>query len=333
MMKAALIGNTARLHQVFGEEDIDRLRSIVDLVGIIEVENEVVQDLPASFAEVEIIFSTWGMPVCDRDFLDLAPKLRAVFYAAGSAKSWVRDPVWEREIRIFTAADANARPVAEYCLAATIFGLKKALTQADDLRHGRQHWGGSRLEIIGGCGATVGVVSLSRTGRLFSRLARSLDVRLLAYDPVVDPCLGRDHVDELVSLAEIFRRSDVVSIHAPSLPETTGMITGALMQSLKPNAVFINTSRGDIVRENELVEVLKERADLFAYLDVTHPEPPRKDHELFRLPNVLVTPHLAGSLGNEQRRLSSSVIDAFERFLFTGDLDSELRQDDLLWVA
>jgi phosphoglycerate dehydrogenase-like enzyme len=114
-----------------------------------------------------------------------------------------------------------------------------------------------------------------------------------------------------VELSELFETSDVVTLHSPWLKETEGMITGELLSSLKPNATFINTSRGALVREKELINVLGKRPDIMAILDVTHPEPPVIGSPLYRLDNVVLTPHIAGAMGDEVLRLADLAIEEF----------------------
>ena len=118
-----------------------------------------------------------------------------------------------------------------------------------------------------------------------------------------------------MSLEELFCTCDVVSLHTPNLPQTRGMITGGLLRSMKPGATFVNTARGAVVREAEMVEVLRERPDLWALLDVTDPEPPVEGSPLYSLPNVLLTPHIAGSLGPECRRMGRYMVDELRRYL------------------
>jgi phosphoglycerate dehydrogenase-like enzyme len=104
-------------------------------------------------------------------------------------------------------------------------------------------------------------------------------------------------------------------MHTPWLKETEGMITGEHFAAMKPNATFINTARGAVVREGEMIEMLRERTDLFAVLDVTYPEPPEPGSPLYTLPNVVLTPHIAGSLSGECRRMGGYVVEELKRYL------------------
>ena len=120
---------------------------------------------------------------------------------------------------------------------------------------------------------------------------------------------------ERVSLEELFARSDIISLHTPWLPATEGLITGELLASMKLNATLINTSRGAIVREQEMIAVLRQRPDLWAVLDVVYPEPPVPSSPLYELPNVVLTPHIAGSMQDECRRMGQYVIGELKRYL------------------
>ena len=120
---------------------------------------------------------------------------------------------------------------------------------------------------------------------------------------------------ELVTLADVFRLADVVSLHTPLLPETVGLVTGAHLATMKSGATFINTAWGPIVRQTQMIDVLARRPDLQAVLDVCDPEPPGADSLLYTLPNVVLTPHIAGSVGTECRRMGRYMVEELERYL------------------
>ncbi|MEZ4637911.1 MAG: NAD(P)-dependent oxidoreductase [Caldilineaceae bacterium] len=120
---------------------------------------------------------------------------------------------------------------------------------------------------------------------------------------------------ELCSLEDVFRRADVVSLHAPWLDETVGLLHGHHFAAMKQDATFINTACGAIVREDEMIAVLQDRPDLWAILDVTYPEPPVPGSPLYTLPNVVLTPHIAGSLNNECRRMGRLTVEELRKFV------------------
>jgi phosphoglycerate dehydrogenase-like enzyme len=147
------------------------------------------------------------------------------------------------------------------------------------------------------------------------KLLAPLDLHVIVYDPFLDETEADALGIEKVSLANLFQRSDVVSLHTPLLPETRGMITGKMIASMKTGATFINTSRGEVTKESELISVAVNRPDLHFVLDVTDPESPNPDSPLYTLPNVVLTPHIAGSAGGECRRMGRCMVEELERYI------------------
>lgn len=264
-------------------------------------------------ADVEVILSGWGMPPVDDDFLAAAPKLKAIFYGAGSVKGFVTDALWKREIIVTSSYAANAVPVSEFTCAQIVLALKRAWPCALDIKRKGNY--GTKRDCAGAYGSTIGLVSMGMIGRMVRERLRTLDVRVIAFDPFLSAAAAAALEVELCPLDEIFHRADVVSLHTPWLKETEGMIRGAHFAGMKPDATFINTARGAIVHEAEMIEALRLRPDLTALLDVTHPEPPVPGSPLYTLPNVVLTPHIAGSLNGECRRMGRDALDELERYL------------------
>jgi phosphoglycerate dehydrogenase-like enzyme len=242
------------------------------------------------------------------------PRLKAVFHAGGSIRPHVSEAFWARGISISAAPHVNAQPVAEYTLATIILGLKRAGHLNARVRKERTFPAG-HPDVPGLHRTVVGLVSLGYIGRLVRERLRAFDLRVIAYDPYLPAARFRDLGVESVSLEELIKRSDVVSLHTPLNEQTQGLITGELLNRLKTNATFINTSRGGVVRENELIEFLGRRPDVQAVIDVTEPMPPNADSKLYDLPNVFLTPHIAGSLGPECRRMGRAMLEEFGRYL------------------
>ncbi len=172
------------------------------------------------------------------------------------------------------------------------------------------------MPVAGAYGSVVGLVSLGAIGRMVADRLRMLDVRVIAYDPHTSAAQATTlGVTLCATLAELFQQSDVVSLHTPWLPETVGMIHGGLLNQMKPGASLINTARGAIIHEPDLIATLQARPDLFAVLDVTHPEPPVADSPLYTLDNVMLTPHIAGSMNDECRRMGRTMVQELARWL------------------
>jgi phosphoglycerate dehydrogenase-like enzyme len=258
--------------------------------------------------------------------------LKAVFYGAGSIKSIVTEAFWDKEIPITTATAANAAVVAEFTLAQILLCLKGAWQYALETRR----LGGFApvRDFPGAYGSVVGIVSLGMIGRRVCELLKAFEIKILAYDPYATPELTRSLNLELCSLEDIFIRSDVVSLHTPWLRQTEGMITGAHLRSMKANATLINTARGAVIREDEMIAVLRERPDLLAVLDVTHPEPPAAVSPLYTLPNVVLTPHIAGAMSvQECRRMAEVILAELKRFLNGEALQGRVTRDQMAVIA
>ncbi len=270
-----------------------------------------VRESGRELAEAEVIFSGWSMARCDEEFLAAAPKLRAIFYAAGSVDYFVTDALWRRGVVVSSANTALALTVAEFTLGQILLSLRSMWRQSDMMHAARRP---IRLPSAGIHGGVVGLVSLGTVGRCLIELLRPFHLRVAAHDPLLSDGEIRAMGADPVSLEKLFAVSDVVSLHTPVLPETLGMVRGHHLARMKPGATFINTARGVLVNEPEMVEVLARRPDLYALLDVTHPEPAPPSSPLYDLPNVVLTPHVAGAFGRESRRLGAMAVEEFERY-------------------
>ncbi|MFE9247693.1 hydroxyacid dehydrogenase [Streptomyces sp. NPDC007088] len=280
-------------------------------------------------ARAEVLLTGWGCPTLDSGPLSAAPLLRAVCHAAGTVKGLVTDALWERGITVSSAASANAGPVVDYTLACVTLAAKRALATA--ARYPR--WPGF-LERTGLDGRSVGVVGASRIGRgVIAGLRDSgAQWRVLLHDPYVSEAEAAALGAEAVSLPELCRRSDIVTVHAPELPATRGMLNAALLALIPDGGALVNTARGSLVDTEALVrECASGRID--AYLDVTDPEPLPAGHPLLALPNVLVTPHIAGAQGAEVARLGRYAVAETERYARGEPLQGALTRADLDRIA
>jgi len=328
--KALYLLDSEASQKIYGEDEREAVAGLADVYAPQQTGESVAKN-PRVLAEAEVILSGWGAPTIDGAFLDAAPNLRVVLYGAGSIRRVATPALWTRGVRITSAYAANAVPVSEYTLAAILFSLKRGWHFAFSARREKSLPGQS--QVPGAYGSTVGLVSLGMVGRLVRERLRPFDLRVVAYDPYVTPEEARVLGVDLMSLEELFASSEVVSLHTPWLPETEGMIRGSHLASMKWNATLINTSRGAVMREAEMVEVLEERPDLWAVLDVTHPEPPEPGSRLYDLPNVVLTPHIAGSLGRECRRMGRLAVDELRRYVAGEPLEYEITRERAALMA
>ena len=267
----------------------------------------VVQDLD-DLPDVDLLVTGWGCPPITEQALRRLPSLKAVVHTAGSVRGFVTDACWDRGIAVSSAARANAVPVAEYTVAMVLLSGKRVLERARDYRETGQMALYDVPATVGNFGTTVGILSASTIGRRVIDLLRPHDLHVLVHDPFVTEVDGA----ETVSLTDLFRRSDVVSVHTPLLPETRGLVSRELLGLLRDDAVLINTARGAVVDQEALAD---EAGRIRAVLDVTDPEVLPPEHPLWRNDNVLITPHLAGSQGNEWGRLAQHAVDEVRRWV------------------
>lgn len=163
-------------------------------------------------------------------------------------------------------------------------------------------------------------------------LLRLFDYQLLLYDPLISEAEAEALGAEKVDLAALMARSDIVSLHAPLLPETRHMIDARQLALMKEGATLINTARGALVNEAALIAKLQ-TGSINAVIDVTHPEIPEGNSSLYDLPNVFLTPHIAGAIGLERRRLGEMAVDEVARFLEGKQLLFEVLKQDLARIA
>ena len=333
MTNVAFVLDATAFQDIYGRECLDAIALISRLLGPPLTSEELMARPPAWIEEIEVLFTGWGGPRCDQALLDRLPRLRTVFYGAGSLRSVATEACWERGIVFVSAAALNAVPVVEYSLGAILLSFKRVWHHARWVRAHRGYTPLRPLPMPTGAGAVVGLVSLGLIGRGVAERLRGFDVRVLAHDPLLSPEQVNALGAELVSLDELFAHADIVSLHTPLLPETGGFIDRRLLDRLKPNATFINTARGGLVRETDLIAFLVARPDVQAILDVTDPEPPLSESPLYDLPNVLLTPHIAGSIGGECRRMGWAMVEEFHRLVRGEPLRHEVSREQLARMA
>lgn len=285
-----------------------------------------------ALAAVEVLITGWGCPPIGPAELSAMPRLAAVIHAAGSVKGHLDDEAWDRGVRVTSAASANAYPVAEYTLAMILLAGKRVPDYIRRYAADPGLYDESPDPSIGNFGRTVGIVGASRVGRRVIELLRPFDVDVLLYDPYLaagDPVLADA---TRVELDELFALSSIVSIHAPLLPETVGMVGAKQLALLPDGATVINTARAPIVDQDALAAAVRDRG-LRAILDVTDPEPLPSGHQLRELDGVVLTPHVAGALGTELRRLGACARREAELFVAGAPAAFPVTKEALIAVA
>jgi len=332
-LNVALAMGPGVVNRVFPPRRLQTLGPGLRLLSPVPMEDFTSPRSQELLAETDILITGWGCPKLDAAALTAAPRLTHVLHAGGTVKHHVGDECWDRGIKVSTAADANSIPVAEYTVAMILLANKRVLQIARKLHTEKTEIEPDQVfPDMGNFGKRVGIIGASRIGKHVIRLLKSYDVQVVVADPFLDDAAAADLGVERVSLEELVAGSDVVSLHAPSLPSTRNLIHQGLVASFKPGATFINTARGELVDQDALLRRIQQ-GDLYAVLDVTTPWVLPADSGFYTHPNVLLTPHLAGSLGMELERMAVSTIEEAQRISRGEPLLHPLHAKDLAFTA
>jgi phosphoglycerate dehydrogenase-like enzyme len=335
MLNAAFLLKAEHFEEIYGQECVVALSGHARVIRPVPLTAEelATRPPPAWLSELDVLFAGWGSPVLDAALLGRMPQLQAVFYGGGTIRPIASNTLWDRGIVVASAAALNAVPVIEFTLGTIFLSFKRAWHHARETRSRRTYEPLHALPVPTGAGATIGLVSLGLIGSGVAERLRACDVRVLAHDPTFTSERAAALGAELVELDELLATADIVSLHTPVLPETRHFINRARLDLMKPYATFINTARGALVREPDLIAFLRDRPDVQAILDVAEPEPPARDSPLYDLPNVFLTPHIAGSIGAERRRMGRAMVAEFLRYVRGEPLQYAVRRDQLAWMA
>ncbi len=282
-------------------------------------------------AQADVLVGHWGCPTLTEEVMERASRLRLFAYAAGTVKWQVTDAVWDRGVIVTSAAAANARPVAEYTVAAVLLSNKGAFLQSVRLRDPSASVP-LDTTAVGNVGKHVGLVGASHVGRLVIELLAPYDLEIAVYDPYLLDADARALGVANMALNELCEWCDVLSLHAPDIPSTRRMIGAAQLSRLRDGVTVINTARPALIDHEALFAELSS-GRLAAVLDVTEPEPLPPGSPWRTLPTAFVTPHIAGAMGSELWRMADLAVDEVERFVAGEALRFPVTRADLGRIA
>lgn len=324
--KAIFIGSEENIAKAYGEKIRTLLCRQLEFSDKPYTRDELKNEsCKKELRETEYIFSTWGMAeLSEQEISGIFPALKAVFYAAGTVQSFAR-PFLNRGVRIFSAWGANAIPVAEFTVAQIVLANKgyfHALTNNTSVSH------------CGNYNTSVGIIGAGMIGTLVIKMLKDYQLNVKVFDPFLSEEKAKElGVEKVGALTELFEKCHVISNHLANNPQTVGMIDRRCFDKMEDSGVFINTGRGQQIVEADMIEALKAEPSRIALLDVTYPEPPSKDSELYTLPNVFLSPHIAGSIGNEVQRMGEFMYDEFIRLTDGKPLKYEVTTEMLKTMA
>lgn len=331
--KVLIVTNEESKEMIIGEGDLERLRVIAD------VRHEQF-DAPSSWDEppppdpamdqrlidlardVDVLVISHGAPRITPEIMDALPKLRFVGELEGDrfAQRIDLDAAWERGIKTIDTTNGSSYGVAEWALTLSMLGLREGgrlfrniiVDRKAEFHPGWEESAGYRRGEL--TGKTVGMIGAGHIGRRFLELLKPFRCTTFIHDPYVPRELADIYDVTFTSLDNVLSLSDVVVCLAPITPATRGMLGAREFALLKDDAVFVNVSRGAIVQTDALIaEVRSQR--ITACLDVFDPEPIPVDSPIRDLPNVFLTPHVAGYQRKDFWRFFALMVDELERFL------------------
>jgi D-3-phosphoglycerate dehydrogenase / 2-oxoglutarate reductase len=272
--------------------------------------------LPSELADADALVVRSATRVTAQ-LLEKAARLRAIGRAGVGVDNVDVDAATRRGILVMNTPGGNAVSVAEHTLALML-GLARAVPQANaSIQAGK--WEKSAFSGTEMRGKTIGLVGLGRVGTEVARRARALEMKVLAYDPYVTPAAAREVEVDLVALDDLLRQSDVISLHTSLSAQTDKLIDAATIAKMKKGVRIVNCARGELIDEAALAEALRSGQVAGAALDTFAPEPP-KNSPLVGLPNVIATPHIAGSTAEAQEEVGTAIAQQIRDFLADGSI-------------
>lgn len=313
-MKAVFLGRKDVIDRVYLKNTKEILKKYLDIDTELTVPTDKIHEYSELLRETDFIFSSWGMPTPDsKTVSEIFPKLKGIYYAAGSVQTFAR-PFFERNVKIYSAWAANGVPVAEYTTAQIILANKGYFWTSRYQSKGNREKAIEKIDrIYGNWDCKVGLIGVGMIGSLVAQMLKSYRLEVLVYDPFLSDKRAEELGVKKVSLEEIFSTCNTISNHLADNDQTAGIINGELLSKMSETVTFINTGRGRQVDETALAEFMASHPFATALLDVTFPEPPEKNSPLYTLDNVILTPHIAGSLGKEVARMGEYMLEEFLR--------------------
>jgi len=325
------------VQRFFGTEEQARLDGVADVLSPKSYSDFNTSEAASLLGQADIILAAWGAPPIDEALLAKAPNLRLVAYAAGSIRAITTPAFWRAGIPITSAVAALAVPVADFTYAAIIMTGKDIINIRDINREQRGAQGfGSRLKLdmshLGNYRRRVGIVGASRIGRLVIQMLVRAGYPVAVYDPFASQSDIEKMGAQAMGLDQLLEWSDTVSLHAPILPQTRHMIGARELGLMRDNTVLINTARGWLI-DHEALLVELQSGRLRAWIDTPDPEPFPPDSPFYDLPNLVLTPHMAGAMGNELHGLAAAAVSEIERFAAGLPLQDQVLEQTLDRIA
>jgi phosphoglycerate dehydrogenase-like enzyme len=335
-MKSLLLFPQSTIDLCFTPRDLDRIAALGSLIRTGAADPASLQEAWLKHApDIDTVITGWGALPITPERLAQAPKLKLLAHAAGTVKSVATLSLWERGVRVISANDSLAVGVAETTLGLIITGIKgifptSYLTRSGGWKLGQKNIGTFPVREL--FDTNIGIIGVGAIGRHLISLLKPFEINILVYDPYLKPQDAQALGVTPVSLDTLMSESDVVTLHAPNVPSTRHMLSKPQFSRMKDHAIFINTARGALVDEAALIDELK-TGRIWAFIDVTNPEPPVADSPFRSLPNCVLTPHIAGAISNGCLRLGRQIANSLQAITQNKPVPNEITPDMLDRIA
>jgi phosphoglycerate dehydrogenase-like enzyme len=282
---------------------------------LITLKGETKAEWHAQIRDVDLmIVADWAITVED---LAAAPKLRMVQHQGVGHERIDKEALKARGVPLALCPAGTTVGVAEHTILLILAVYKRLVAADTKMREGTWLQWGLRSTSFELCGKTLGLVGFGRIGQAVAKRAHAFDAKIVYHDAFIPTPPGEAKAwgVESVSLDDLLRRADIVSVHVPTTDETRKFMNAVRFAQMKRTAVFINTSRGAVVDEAALIQALQNRVITAAGLDVFEREPINADNPLLRMDNVILTPHIAAGTVDALVEKMRSVFENFQRCL------------------
>lgn len=321
--KVLYVCTASHTERVFGPEKYQEFLDLFEVAANETGESWTSEEVAERVEGMDAVVTGWGAPPTTEEFYENADKLKIIAHSAGSVRGLIPTELAEkyvapRGIVVFSANKSIAYNVAESAVGMLLMTMRHWV-QFSNHYHETGQWRQPIYDRNGQFlkGSTVGIVSASKVGREVIKLLGPWDLTIVVYDPYLSEEDAAELGVEKVELNELFERSDHVTVHAPSIPETEKMIGAEQLALLREGSSLVNTSRGSVIDHDALLVECKRRR-LFVCLDVTTPEPLPPNSGFRFLDNVIITPHCSGAGYYGYHDIGDSTVKALVDF-FNGD--------------
>ncbi|MCM0647578.1 hydroxyacid dehydrogenase [Clostridium swellfunianum] len=275
----------------FTKKVVEKLKPMGNIVWNTSNRHFTKEELRERLKDTDVCITGWGCAQLDSYVLGKANRLKIVAHTGGSVANIASEALYDKGIRVLSGNDIYAESVAEGVIAYTLCALRELSYYDNKVKHGG--WREDNFINESLLDRKVGLIGFGAVARYLVKFLFPFRCQIIVYDPFVSEEILKEHKVERVELEDVFKNSDIISLHLPQREDTYHMINKRLLSLMPDGALLVNTARGNIIDEKELITEL-EKGRFKAVLDVFETEPLPIDSKLRRLENVLLIPHMGG---------------------------------------